>query len=248
MFSELVLPILREIAPAHIQTHYRTFGIACVGESMVEAAVGAQLLGVEGLELGYCAHAGAVDVRVIGTAAAIDEAERIIRGAFEPSIYTTAGETLEQVVVATLAAKQQTLVTAESCTGGALAHRVTNVPGASAVYLGGHVTYANEAKTGALGVPENLIQQHGAVSEAVASAMAEGARENAGATYALATTGVAGPGGGSEEKPVGTVFVALAAEYAATDVRRFFLKADRQTFKQLATQRALEMLRQRLVN
>ena len=135
---------------------------------------------------------------------------------------------------------------AESCTGGFLAHRITNVPGASAVFLAGYVTYANEAKEGMLGVDPRLIAAHGAVSEEVARAMAEGARRQANATFALATTGIAGPGGGTEEKPVGTVFVALAADGAATQVRRFRFPDDRPTFKELTTQAALEMLRRSL--
>ena len=247
MFAESVMPILRRIVPQELQADHRTFSIACVGESVVEAGIGPQLLAIEGLELGYCAHAGAVDVRVIGKQAAVEQAETIIRDAFSKSIYTTAGETLEQVTVAALAAKAQTLATAESCTGGFLAHRITNVPGASAVFLAGHVTYSNEAKMASLGVPAGLLQEHGAVSEPVAAAMAEGARLAASATYALSTTGIAGPDGGTEAKPVGTVLIALASALAETHVQRFFLKADRPTFKQLATQRALEMLRQRLL-
>lgn len=246
MFVDSVLPILRKIAPARSERDCRTFGIACVGESVVEAAVGPQLLALPEIELGYCAHAGAVDVRVHGPTRVVDEAERIIRGAFGKSIYTAAGETLEKVVVAALAARHQTVATAESCTGGLLAHRLTNVPGASAVFLAGHVTYSNEAKAAELNVSPELIRKHGAVSEAVAAAMAGGARKKAGTNYALATTGIAGPDGDTEEKPVGTVFVALASDSAETEVHRFFLKTDRQTFKQLATQRALEILRQRL--
>ena len=247
MFSESVLLILRRITPAGAQTDCRIFSVACVGESVVEAKVGPQLLAIEGIELGYCAHAGAVDVRVLGPIAAVNEAERIIRSAFGKSIYTADGETLEEVVVAALAVRKLTVATAESCTGGYLAHRLTNVPGASAVFLAGHVTYSNPAKVAELCVPQDLIQKHGAVSEAVAAAMAEGARKGGNTNYALATTGVAGPGGGTSEKPVGTVFVALASDRAETDVQRFLLTADRQTFKQLATQRALEMLRQHLI-
>ena len=150
-------------------------------------------------------------------------------------------------IQATMFQRGLTLATAESCTGGYLAHRLTNVPGASAVFLAGHVTYSNPAKVAELCVPQHLIQKHGAVSGAVAAAMAEGARKGGNTNYALATTGVAGPGGGTSEKPVGTVFVALASDRAETDVQRFLLTADRQTFKQLATQRALEMLRQHLI-
>jgi nicotinamide-nucleotide amidase len=146
-----------------------------------------------------------------------------------------------------LISKHETITTAESCTGGYLAHRITNVAGSSAGFLCGHVTYANEAKSSAIGVPPELITKHGAVSEPVARAMAEGARTRADATYALATTGIAGPDGGSKEKPVGTVFVALAAPDDETEVQRFRFIVDRQTFKHLTTQRALEMLRQRLI-
>lgn len=247
MFAESVVPILRGIVPAVEGMDCRTFGIACVGESVVESAVGRQLLALKDLELGYCAHAGAVDVRVLGPSDSVRSAETIIRGAFSKSIYTTTGEKLEEVVVASLASKRKTVATAESCTGGFLAHRLTNVTGASAVFLAGHVTYANAAKVESLGVSDLLLQQHGAVSEPVACAMAEGAREKSGATYALATTGIAGPGGGSDEKPVGTVFVALASEGDETEVKRFRFITDRPTFKQLASQRALEMLRQRLL-
>jgi nicotinamide-nucleotide amidase len=247
MFRAFVMPLLRDIIPASVPTDSRTFSIAAVGESLVERAVGEKLLAREGIELGYCAHAGAVDVRVIGSRSAVEQADSIVRTAFPKSVYTTTGETLEQVVVQLLTQWKGTLVTAESCTGGYLAHRITNVAGSSAVFLRGNVTYANEEKSAVLGVPPGLIEKQGAVSESVARAMAEGARALSNATYALATTGIAGPGGGSDEKPVGTVFVALATADAQTEVQRFRFMTDRQTFKHLATQRALEMLRQRLI-
>jgi nicotinamide-nucleotide amidase len=151
------------------------------------------------------------------------------------------------VIVRLLTQKKQTLAVAESCTGGFLAHRITNVPGASNVFLAGYVTYSNEAKTEMLGVEPQLISTRGAVSEDVALAMAEGARRRANATFALATTGVAGPGGGTKPKPVGTLFVALSAHNAQTQIRNLFFPDDRPTFKELATQAALEMLRQSLL-
>ena len=247
MFRDSVLPILTHIVPAGQETVCRTFSIACMGESVVEAAIGAKILALGNIELGYCAKAGAVDVRVLGPESTIAEAEKIIRDALPTAIYSSSGETLEQVAVSLLTAKNQTLATAESCTGGFLAHRITNVPGSSAVYLAGDVTYSNEAKSAALGVPAELIREHGAVSEAVAGAMAEGARAKGNAHYALSTTGIAGPSGGSEAKPMGTVFVALASHDRATQVERFRFITDRETFKQLAAQRALEMLRQTLL-
>jgi nicotinamide-nucleotide amidase len=127
-----------------------------------------------------------------------------------------------------------------------LANRITNVPGASKVFVAGHVVYANEAKINMLGVDKNLIEKHGAVSQPVARAMAEGARTHARSTYALATTGIAGPTGGSPEKLVGTVYVALADE-TETKVRKLFFPSDRETFKQLAAQAAFELLRRKLL-
>jgi nicotinamide-nucleotide amidase len=247
MFRRAVVPILIEINKGAVAPQVRTFRIACVGESVVEAAVGPQLLALPGVELGYCARPGEVDVRVIGPAAALEEADRIIKGAFAQQLYTTGDEDLEEVVVRLLALRQQTLAVAESCTGGALANRVTNVPGASAVFLAGFVTYSNEAKAEILRVTRTTLSTEGAVSAAVARQMAEGALARTNADYALATTGIAGPGGGTEEKPVGTVFIAVAGADGVTQVHRRNFMTDRISFKQLATETALELLRERLV-
>jgi nicotinamide-nucleotide amidase len=247
MFRSSVLPILREIAPAGSATDRRTYRIAGMGESLVEEAVGERLLEITGIELGYCARPGEVDLRIIGERAALDRAEAIVTAGLGASVFSSDGCSLEEVVVKLLTDREQTLAVAESCTGGFLAHRITNVPGASAVFLAGYVTYANEAKEGMLGVDPRLISAHGAVSENVAQAMAEGAQRQANATFALATTGVAGPGGGTDEKPVGTVFVALAGDGSPTQVRGFRFPDDRPTFKELATQAALEMLRRSLL-
>ena len=128
-----------------------------------------------------------------------------------------------------------------------MAHRITNVPGASAILLAGYVTYSNEAKQAMLGVNPDLISEHGAVSAEVARAMAEGARAKAKSDFALATTGIAGPSGGTAEKPVGTVFIALATKDRPTVVKKRFFPDDRPTFKELTTQAALEMLRRALL-
>jgi nicotinamide-nucleotide amidase len=151
------------------------------------------------------------------------------------------------VVVDLLTARGETIATAESCTGGFLAHELTNVPGASAVFVEGFVTYANAAKVRTLGVDVQLIEKHGAVSREVATAMAEGARDAADSDYALATTGIAGPSGGSDEKPVGTVFIALALRNRPTIVERRRFPTDRETFKSLAAQTALDLLRRTLL-
>ena len=196
---------------------------------------------------GYCARPGEVDVRVIGPAATLEEADKIIKEAFAQQLYTTGDEDLEEVVVRLLAQRKQTLAVAESCTGGALASRITDVPGASAVFLAGFVTYANEAKAEMLRVTRTTISTQGAVSEAVARQMAEGAIARANSHYALATTGIAGPSGGSDEKPVGTVFIAVASASGETQVHRRRFQTDRSSFKQLVTETALELLRERLV-
>ena len=154
--------------------------------------------------------------------------------------------TLETIIVRLLTERKLTLALAESCTGGGIAHRVTNVPGASAVFPGGIVAYSNAAKQKFLGVRAETLARHGAVSEGVARAMAEGAREKFGADFALAVTGIAGPAGGTKAKPVGTVFIALAGA-PGTVVERKFNPCGRERFKDLTAQQALEMLRARLV-
>jgi nicotinamide-nucleotide amidase len=212
----------------------------------VEEAIGDRVLAVPGIELGYCARPGEVDVRIVGKANAIEQADTIIRSTLGSSVFSAADETLEEVVVKLLVQRNQTVAVAESCTGGLLANRITNVPGASAVFLAGYVCYANQAKLDMLDVEPQLIEKHGAVSEQVAYALAEHARACARSDYALATTGVAGPSGGSPEKPVGTVYIALATA-GGTIVRKLFFPTDRETFKQIATQTALELLRRKLI-
>jgi nicotinamide-nucleotide amidase len=246
MFRAFVIPILRSMVPDSGLIERRLYKIANKGESLVEEAIGDRVLAIPGVELGYCARPGEVDVRIVGKAKAIEQADTIIRSKLGPSIFSAADESLEEVIVKLLAQRNQTLTVAESCTGGLLADRITNVPGASAVFLAGYVCYANQAKIGMLNVDPQLIEKDGAVSEQVARALAEHARACARADYALATTGVAGPSGGSPEKPLGTVYVALATS-GETIAKKFFFPTDRETFKQIATQAALELLRRNLI-
>ena len=246
MFRNYVMPILRSIAPSSA-IEQRVYRVAGVGESSVEQAIGEKVLAIPGIELGYCARPGEVDVRIIGKPETIQQADAVIQTALGPSIFSTTDETLEEVVVRLLKKRNQTLATAESCTGGLIANRITNVPGASSVFIAGYVCYANQAKINMLNVDPKLIERHGAVSESVARTLAEHARACAVCDYALATTGVAGPTGGSPEKPVGTVYVGLASAELETIVKKFFFPTDRETFKQLAAQAAFEMLRRRLI-
>jgi nicotinamide-nucleotide amidase len=243
MFKVYALPILRRLAGSSHDLHARIYRTTGLGESYVEKMVGNQLLAIPGLELGYCARMGEVDIRIIGSRPAVDAADATIQSELAPYIITTEEKEFEEVIVQLLKAKGATLATAESCTGGLLANRVTNVPGASAVFIEGNVTYSNEAKIRTLGVSAELISTVGAVSEEVAEAMAEGALQRSGATFALSTTGIAGPDGGTAQKPVGTVFIGLASRASATQVEKLFFPTDRHSFKRMCTQHALDMLR-----
>jgi nicotinamide-nucleotide amidase len=246
MFREFALPILQSIIEVPLPVERRSYRIASMGESVVEEAIGDKVLAIPGIELGYCARPGEVEVRIIGAPDSIQLADSVIRKELGAAIFSTAGEPIEEVVVKLLKQREQTLATAESCTGGLIANCVTNVPGASEVFLAGYITYANDAKSDILNIDPKLIETHGAVSEPVGRAMAEGARKRAVATHGLATTGIAGPAGGSEQKPVGTVYIALASAKSDTLVRKFFFPTDRETFKQLTTQTALDLLRRKI--
>jgi len=246
MFRKYVIPILRSLAPSSA-IEQRIYKIAGMGESTVEEAIGEKVLAIPGIELGYCARPGEVDLRIIAKPKAIQQADAFIRSALGFSIFSATDETLEEVVVRLLTKRNQTLATAESCTGGLIANRITNVPGASIVFIAGYVCYANQAKINMLDVDPKLVERHGAVSESVARTLAEHARSCARCDYALATTGVAGPTGGSPEKPVGTVYIALASAELETIVKKFFFPTDRETFKQLAAQAALDLFRRKIL-
>jgi nicotinamide-nucleotide amidase len=162
------------------------------------------------------------------------------------AVFSFAGETMEEVVGLKLSVGGYTVSVAESCTGGLIAQRLTEVPGSSKYFIEGVVVYANDAKTRTLGVEPMLLLEHGAVSAPVAEAMAEGIRKRAGTDFGLSATGIAGPGGGTEEKPVGLVYIALADE-VRTQLRELRLPGDRQLIRWRASQAALDMLRRRLI-
>jgi nicotinamide-nucleotide amidase len=245
MFRTSVMPILQTLAPRSNALDRGVYRITGIGESIVERKISDQILAIPGIELGYCARPGDVDVRIVGEHKALARADAIIRETLGISIYSTSGENLEEVLVKLLARKGETLAVAESCTGGLLANRITNVPGASEVFVTGYVTYANAAKVDILNVDPELLNQHGAVSDPIARAMAEGARARAGSTYALATTGIAGPSGGSPKKPVGTAYVGFASA-SETIAKKYFFPTDRETFKDLVAQTAFDLLRRQL--
>jgi nicotinamide-nucleotide amidase len=204
------------------------------------------------------------DIRLRATAEGTDDERRARLAAMTSRLAELAGDavyafreedTMEIVVGNLLRAAGRTLTTAESCTGGLVAERLTRVPGSSDYFLGGAVTYTNELKIKLIGVPPELLAEHGAVSEPVARAMAEGVRRALGSDFGIGITGVAGPGGGSEAKPVGTVHIALAgpgiggepAGEIQTDHRKIRFPGDRERVRQHSSQLALEMLRRRLL-
>lgn len=252
MFNDAVVPLLKRELPLAGEFVCRTLRTVGIGESQAADRVGKLLqpLMAQGLDLGYCAHIGAVDVRFAASGARaqalVQEAEAITRTVLTKHIFGMDDETLESAVVRLLTERNQTLALAESCTGGGLANRITNVPGASAVLLASLVTYSNEAKQKFVGVRAETLAAHGAVSEAVAREMAAGARRENSTDYALAVTGIAGPGGGSDAKPVGTVFIGFAS-VTETIALKQFNPFDRETFKQVTGTQALEILRRKIL-
>ena len=248
MFKDQVIPLLKAKCPLGEDVVCETWRTTGLGESALAERVEPRLEAYKalGIDLGYCAHYGAVDVRIIArgeTAAEIvRSAGAVIEDELAGSIFGRNDDTLESVLVRELTERHQTLALAESCTGGAISHRITNVSGASVPFLGGFVTYSNEAKQKFLGVQAETLAQHGAVSEPTAREMAEGARRAMGADYAIAVTGVAGPTGGTDAKPVGTVFIALAT-VDGTKVIRMLNRWDREAFKAVTGNQALELLR-----
>jgi len=250
MFDASVAPLLKQEFADEIFI-CRTLLTTGIGESRVQEFVEADLQPFiqRGLEIGYCARPGAVDVRLVASGATAEklttEAEAVVQQILGESIFGRDDEEIENVVVKLLAQKKKTLALAESCTGGLLANRITDVPGASEFFLGGVVSYANSAKEKFLGVRAETLQTHGAVSEAVAREMALGARKKFNSDFAIAITGIAGPSGGTAEKPVGTVFIALASANGV-EVKKFLNVWERATFKQVTATQALEWLRRTL--
>jgi nicotinamide-nucleotide amidase len=233
----------------------RALKVACVPESTLEEWV-APAYGEFGREtITVLAKPGEIELRFWATgnaaarAARLDEVEARLRELVGPAIYAVGSEaTLETTVGELLRAAGRTVATAESCTGGLVAERLTRVAGSSDYFLGGAVTYSNQLKSALLGVDPELIESRGAVSEGVARAMAAGGRRALGADYCIALTGIAGPGGGSSDKPVGTVHIVVAGPTEGEAVhRRICYPGGRDGIRQLSSQVGLEMLRRQLL-
>lgn len=247
MLTDEVMPRLRTL-PGRPATASRTIRTVGIVELSIEQILRRLRLPRE-IDVGLYPNLRAVDVRltVHGASAAhsrrvLARAESRLTRALGDAVYGMDDDSLEGVIGQALARARRTLAVAESCTGGLLAHRLTNVPGSSAYVRGGVVAYHNDLKSGALGVPPRTIAQHGAVSAQTAKAMAEGVRRMAGADVGLAVTGIAGPDGGTRAKPVGLVFLGLASSRRVEAQRHQFF-GDRASIKAQAAQTALNWLR-----
>jgi nicotinamide-nucleotide amidase len=252
LFAEHVLPLVRARAGARV-IRRRVLRIAAMGESDVDQLAAPVYRAFDNPKTTILGAAGQVELHLVGEGASEAEAEsridvlaQALRQALPGRIYSEDGRELPQVVLALLGGRGLSLALADSCTGGLLSARLTDVPGASAVLERALVTYSNRAKTEELGVEASRLEAHGAVSGEVAAAMAEGARRVAGADVGVGITGIAGPDGGTDDKPVGLVFVALDGA-AGTRVRRNLFPGGRERVRYQSTQVALEMLRRGLL-
>jgi nicotinamide-nucleotide amidase len=253
MFEEQCVERLRTIIPPRaIAT--RELKIAMIGESAVDARAAAIYKPRADVETTILAGSpGEIQLHLRAGGNTPEDAQKkvdslaaALEDEFDEAVFATHGESMEQIVGYYLQMRGATLAVAESCTGGMLAERITSIPGSSRYFFGGAVVYDNSLKTELAGVPPLLIAENGAVSSQVACALAEGIRKRCKATHGVGITGIAGPDGGTEQKPVGLVYVALADETKTEVVERKF-PGDRDRIRHWATQQALDMVRRRLM-
>jgi nicotinamide-nucleotide amidase len=240
-----------KIPPAHLFT--RTLRIAMLGESTVDARVSPIYKRYPDVETTILAGAGEIELhfKCRGTSldaaqARADEVAGLVEDELEDAVFSRNGESLEQIVGYWLQMRNASVAVAESCTGGLLAERITSISGSSRYFLGGAVVYSNQLKTDFAGVPEDMIHRHGAVSREVAAALAEGIRYRCESTLGVGITGVAGPAGGTAEKPVGLVFHAVASDSGTEVIQRNF-PGDRKRIRRFASTMALDMVRRKLM-
>ena len=252
LFDAECLPRLRQTVPLRaIAT--RTLKAAMIPESQADKLLAPIYTAYTDVETTILAHAGDLQLSLICAKPALEEArERVdelagrIEEALEEWLYSSEGDSLEQIVLYYLGLRQATLAVAESCTGGLIAERITSVPGSSRSFLGGAIVYSDTLKSAFAGVPADLIAQHGAVSAEVAKALANGIRLRTGATIGLGITGIAGPSGATEGKPVGLVHIAVSDAQKTDSMERTF-RGDRKRVREWASQQALDLVRRRLM-
>jgi nicotinamide-nucleotide amidase len=253
MMDDSVLPLARAHHSTGGVVDSRTLKVFGLTESRMDQMIRGALDGISEVTLAFLPRFPESRLGLTARAGTLDEASRLLENAerrlrdrLGRHVYGVDDQELESVVEDLLRARGKTLAVAESCTGGLIAHRLTNVPGSSDVLDRGLVAYSLKAKMDLLGVPEALLRDPGPVSAEVAEAMALGARQRAGTTLGLATTGIAGPGGGTEEVPVGKVFLGLA-DATGSWSRLFRLRGGRRDIKQMAATIALDWLRRYLL-
>ena len=253
MFEESVLPELEWLAggQAVVVKKLKCFG---AGESTIAEMLGTMMQRGRNPLINCTASSGIITLHIIATAENKEKAEqmaekneKLLKSTLEELIYGVGDQSLAEVVGEELARQRKTIAVAESCTGGLLAKLLTDVPGSSKYFTYGWITYSNEAKISELDVPAELIKQYGAVSEQVAQSMAVGARKKAGTDYAISITGIAGPAGGTEQKPVGLVYISVDSDNGC-DTQRCFFYHGRQFIRLRAAQTVLNILRLKLNN
>ena len=252
MFENSCVPRLREMA-GNVALSRCVFRTACLPESTLDARIAPIYTKYKNPETTILAKPGQVEIRLTARGRNREEADRLLKELadqidqeLDDYIFARSEQSLEEIVGMFLVMKNATIATAESCTGGLLAERLTNVPGSSRYFLSGVVCYSNESKMELAGIPPLLLEMQGAVSAEVARGLAEGIRARAGTTIGVGVTGIAGPGGGSEAKPVGTVHIAVATP-AGTERRQSFFPGDRERIRWWASQVALDMVRRELM-
>ncbi len=255
MVEDWIIPFFEKKNVGTIVRH-RTLKTTGIGESLLAEEVGdvQDIIGTdETITLAFLPNSMGTKMRItvrekniLKAEEKLSKAESVIRSRVEKYVYSSDEKELEDVVGELLNNQKLTLCTAESCTGGMIANRITNVPGSSNYFKRGFIVYSNSSKTEELDVPEELISRHGAVSKEVAAAMAERARKISGTDIAIAITGIAGPSGGTEEKPVGTAWIGYS-DVQSTIAMKFNFGEHRLRFKERASQAALELLRRKLM-
>ncbi len=252
MFEAGCLPKLAEMSKGR-RIQKRVFKVTGLSESSCDARIAPLYTPYKNPATTILASPGEIEIHLKATAATEAEANALldelgdkIEMELGDNIFSRRGESLEQIVGMYLTMRQATVATAESCTGGLVAERLTRISGSSAYFVSGAVCYSNAAKTELADVPPLLIEMNGAVSREVAIGLAEGIRKRAGTTYGIGVTGIAGPTGGTEAKPIGLVHVAVSSE-AGVDHREARFPGDRQRVRWWASQLALDMLRRKLL-
>jgi nicotinamide-nucleotide amidase len=251
LFEAECVPRLHAVLPVrHIAT--RTLKAAMISESQADKLLAPIYKTYTDVETTILAHTGDIQLTLLCTKSnpeaaqqRVDELASHMEEALEDWLYSSDGESLEQIVLYYLGLRQATLSVAESCTGGMIAQRITQVPGSSRSFVGGAIVYSNALKISFANVPPDVLASHGAVSPEVAEALAKGIRQRTGSTLGLGVTGIAGPTGGTEAKPVGRVYIALS-DAQKTEVLEKNFRGNRDRVRQWATQQALDLIRRRL--